>query len=1007
MALTDWHDTGRVTEYTLTGSLELYPGATEGAQGADGYLMASANGATLAIRDAGGVYRLQTEAGAEVRGINLLDWVTPWTAGYIVTIRMKEQVRFGRKPVLDGYGNDVTEQHWPEWVGEWRQVYRPRDDDPAKGYSRIQISVPGHPELAIDTWLDRAAGQAEEGEFPLDSLAVSSNLMTANASPELMARASSDAGGFLTADYTNQTGTHRPRFTTNAVEMLAGNGAIRDDEFTATNGPLWSIHTDIAVRKWDIPYPGAKVLTPFPDGDGQPVRYTAGPDGNAVGTVTGRWRQISAPGFVVQTQDQSPLRQGSLVGYALDPAWMESAGESHYEEREDSDGNRYVVKAFDSEIMAEDPVVGPFPIYRLSKNPERVLNACESLDSWQSEDGTPAVALNLDGVDKSEGASSLLAVVSPDPGSARGLWMSNGISGSGHFRYLCFDAKPPSPGAALKVWVSGWTRGLNPSAVDEEGWLTGDLWLVEESGDTWPVTLSEGGSGAAKVTTLPNGWFRVRLDMAANGSPGWGRLLWQIDSIHFQELAPGTWRFDNVRLVTETDPPSYPQCWWAVDKFMRQLGGNLPGVAGPWQLVGVETELRERYGAPTPFVTARLYENECLIVETNGCRVMQAGSLRKRIPADPLLPTTYLIRTIGEAWAELTNHTAGGWVVSSVDCTAPYDTSQWSRMLTYDLQAVGMPTIDIRCRPKYHSLKLYPRSDWTLAGTKILQGAMDGLAFDERTRAPLSSATVRLSRESSPDCQGATNPTGWFQVKPVPHSDLVSGLPLDGASGDPVNVDTRWDVALLQAGSVLWQAPKEAMAVNRALLEKTMTGKPAPERLCLEIGRLGSSFIGWSEGHTLMLRRAPGIGQEQEALIGIGTRPWLSLDERAVGLPLTCCYERDRTIRQRTSPDGGLTWGSEMTIATGTQPFFKHDPATGGTLFAYCKPDGIYLKRSSDGGATFLESEYRILTGVPEQAVCFDFTKDHRHGIRLLYRDAAGALKTMLSVDMGLTWQEE
>lgn len=794
-----WFDTGRTMEYTHTGTLTIHPEYVLAA-GISSYIRAGGNWG-IVLDYSWGVGGWLTSPSGTVSAPD----TDPITLTYTVVIRTREQARY----------ETAAGTHTPTTALELREVLEPAPGGGGGGYVYREWAVAGYPALSgNDYW---SAGPPADSQVLPDAdlryeilSCVCDGTVNFAGQGEMVMSARSGAAGMLVDDRTDPNVPWSSNFLTNGVDVYGGLGSPSGAYGVSNSmGPLTTINTSITVQKWDQPYPGAVVHTPFYEEDGvTEIDYTADVSGVAGGAVSGRVRRIREQGVDTE-EDTTPtqwLPPGGLA-YTLQHQWMMDEAEFHYEERENLLGQKYVVKGFDDAILATDRgIKDSFTAFVLTKANTLAITPCDDFSDWT---GGTAVTLSDDAADKREGAASLKAVVA----AVGTKWIERALTDllCRHYRYLEFDIK--GPGASATLEIAGANTAFNPGCMDDLTWTRTAEPIQEETAaaGSYTIPLAVTNTPTVSVSALAGDWWHVIVDLSVLTPPGLGCLMDTISSVKLT-LTEGTWHVDAVELAV--NGAAIPSQWWAVDQFMRPRDPAL------WTWYDIEVSGSD--------VTAKFHGDACLIGETNGIRCLAGRSvIRRENPPEPIGDgaISYTAAMIDDAIAQLKGQfqqgapaVDRGWSMAESAAPANYAWADlWAALLTYQFQEAGPVTV--ACLPRYTSISgIYPR-EWTFEGTKVLQGACDGILYTDGTPPQAREDTkVRFSRTGDADCEALTDEIGYYLVSPIKLSNLVSALPEDDPANPPISVDTRWDLAILTAGDeLLYEETAALFSVNRML----------------------------------------------------------------------------------------------------------------------------------------------------------------------------------------------
>ncbi len=168
-------------------------------------------------------------------------------------------------------------------------------------------------------------------------------------------------------------------------------------------------------------------------------------------------------------------------------------------------------------------------------------------------------------------------------------------------------------------------------------------------------------------------------------------------------------------------------------------------------------------------------------------------------------------------------------------------------------------------------------------------------------------------------------------------------------------------------------------------------------------------YQAWSNGSTVSIRWTGGGTYDWvEHTVGSGGRVSLYQDDSRTDAAIFLAHESSTDIVLKSSVDSGVSWTTIVSIFTSAScPHIRKDKAMNLCLgFAWKAASGgsIVMRRSCDDWTNFLEAEYTIITGVPEQTVSLSFKGDINGTYALSVVDGAGAVDVYESVDNGLTW---
>lgn len=327
-----------------------------------------------------------------------------------------------------------------------------------------------------------------------------------------------------------------------------------------------------------------------------------------------------------------------------------------------------------------------------------------------------------------------------------------------HFRYL----QIPS-GNTGSCTVSGQTTSIDAGAIEAGSgttWvLTRDLNLLTPCSHVYTIPSSVGDYGEVVVAATG-----VTIDLACSLPD-----LYRLDGVSVS---------GSCNLVTNL---AYESSRWAVDKLMQITTVTYYGEgysvtkttdAPAWKLYDTNP-------STVGVISSKLYKGEQVTIETNGIRSLEYHTTDKIVDlgddsfvySERSIATLLTDMVVGDGWT-LGGGTTGG---------APYEFSTlWAHMLT---PTFNSSSVDMLVTPRYSSVTLYPRNDWKLKGTKVFQGAVEGLIVNTAGGGAADDCPVSCG------VAGSTNSQGWFYLHPVAHTTAITGH-VGSTGGTLVELDT-------------------------------------------------------------------------------------------------------------------------------------------------------------------------------------------------------------------------
>lgn len=324
--------------------------------------------------------------------------------------------------------------------------------------------------------------------------------------------------------------------------------------------------------------------------------------------------------------------------------------------------------------------------------------------------------------------------------------------------------------------------------------------------------------------------------------------------------------------------------------------------------------------------------------------------------------------------------------------------------------------LTLTAKRSYGGYAAYPRSGYAVGVEATLGSAVHGLVFDPDTHEPVSTPVVLEEIPAgAPFADPATIPLG----------EQVDGTTSTGdgrfrmeareigpyeCRSSPGTPDQLIHPGPVPMGFGLYELLGEFL-VSRTwwcpAFGGTGQSDPGGGPVVLDVDRLGNRWITFARDGQVMLARQLGAASawEEFEVGAAGADPWIHLDETDPLAPvrIVFCWEGG-TIYEAVNREGGHGKWRLKLIATGTHPFIRKDKGSGLTFYLYWRGNTIYLKRSQDDGATFLEGEVTVLSGVSEQTATMDFKRDALHTLLVVYTDGSGDIQQVKSEDNGLTW---
>lgn len=103
------------------------------------------------------------------------------------------------------------------------------------------------------------------------------------------------------------------------------------------------------------------------------------------------------------------------------------------------------------------------------------------------------------------------------------------------------------------------------------------------------------------------------------------------------------------------------------------------------------------------------------------------------------------------------------------------------------------------------------------------------------------------------------------------------------------------------------------------------------------------------------------------------------------------------TLYKRTSTDEGDTWSAPVSLWTGTHPHLFREPATDLKALYWYEDGKIYVRRSSDNLATFIETAQECVSDAADDAFVVFAAGDAANRIGLVYTDTTGVIQCKFS----------
>lgn len=358
------------------------------------------------------------------------------------------------------------------------------------------------------------------------------------------------------------------------------------------------------------------------------------------------------------------------------------------------------------------------------------------------------------------------------------------------------------------------------------------------------------------------------------------------------------------------------------------------------------------------------------------------------------------------------------WTASELD-TATDNRPNFAVWLNEAFQVPLGPTngVVLTARRGYGGLSVYPRHDYRIDGDSNLGNAIHGLVFHPDTHEPVVTDVVAETVPlGSPFDDPATIPRGTELDGSVSQADgrfrleLVTEGPVELRSSPgsaeqmiyprPVPVEipfvgTKYELLGELLEGRTWWLP-------------AFSGVPNEEEgeggVVLDIDRIGNRMVS-------MVREADGIvlarwlGEEADwsyLPVGqVGFNPWVYA--RGVAESYIAFNDATEQLFLLYNVGNGAGEWKLVTIGNGTHPVIKYDEAWDILFVTYCRDNNIYMKRSSNGGQTFLESEITVKTAMPPAHYTFDWLHDNHRTLILAYSTGT-TVELLTSTDHGLTW---
>ena len=123
----------------------------------------------------------------------------------------------------------------------------------------------------------------------------------------------------------------------------------------------------------------------------------------------------------------------------------------------------------------------------------------------------------------------------------------------------------------------------------------------------------------------------------------------------------------------------------------------------------------------------------------------------------------------------------------------------------------------------------------------------------------------------------------------------------------------------------------------------------------------------------------------------------------ATGYQRLCVVTKSSgTLYLRTSDDEGDTWSAPVSLWAGTHPHLFREPATDLKLLYWYSGGTIYVRRSADNCATWIETAQACVADASDDAFVVFAAGDAANRIGLIYTDTGGTIQCVFSQANGL-----